>query len=309
MKIKDILIYLIIVFSINPIISKAQETPELLRLYFKEVRAGKYPAIPKILTIEESTSSTLNYVEPYLVDSSANVRAKAYTLINLVGSNARQHAVRESAVLKLINACEETDGGNVDLALSYLSTFFREDFNSQAVTKLKDLFAQVILNIDLFIKLIGFLEIKELISSIKPYTLKGNVQSIRWASLVSLARMDDQAAMEEVMRRVRKLPVNDDVIYQIFPDLVYTRQREPILYMIEQMQSDQKNCMTADVEREVPIACGYRIMEQLAPAVEGYPFQRDESGDLKTDDYQETLITVRNWFKENENFKIIRNTY
>jgi len=137
----------------------------------------------------------------------------------------------------------------------------------------------------------------------------GNGQSIRWASLVSLARLGDASAIEEVDRRARKLPVNDDVVYSIFPDLVYTHNKQIIAYMVEVLQRDDAICMSADAERQAQIPCGYRIMEQLAPVIKGYPLQLDASDDIKTDDYVAALKTVREWFTKHPNYEILKDKY
>jgi hypothetical protein len=112
-----------------------------------------------------------------------------------------------------------------------------------------------------------------------------------------------------MMRRARKLPVNDDVIYSIFPDLVYTRNKEAVSYMIEVLQRDDATCMSADAERQAPIPCGYRVMEQLAPIIKGYPLALDASGDIKTNDYVAALKTVREWFTKHPNYEILKDKY
>lgn len=48
-----------------------------------------------------------------------------------------------------------------------------------------------------------------------------------------LARMGDEQAISTIMNRVQRIPVSDDVGYQLFPDLVYTRARPILNYLIE----------------------------------------------------------------------------
>jgi hypothetical protein len=79
--------------------------------------------------------------------------------------------------------------------------------------------------------------------------------------------------------------------------------------MVEVMQRDDKNCMTADAEREEPMPCGYRIMEQLAPVIVGYPVQLDESGDIKAKDYTAALQKVRDWFTKYTDYTILRDRF
>ncbi len=47
----------------------AQNTTQLLDLYFKEVRLGKYPPIPKPLSLNENSATTLKAISPYLVSA------------------------------------------------------------------------------------------------------------------------------------------------------------------------------------------------------------------------------------------------
>jgi hypothetical protein len=293
----------------GPLILQAQQTEELLKLYFAEVRLEKYPPIPKQLSIADNAKGVLEGLTLYLSDSVAAVRSKAYTIASLAGNNARQSSVRELAVKKLTEGLSDKDAGNAGLALDYLKIFRKEDFTAYSKDAIRVLFGQKPSHFDELLRLVGFLELTGLKESIRPYTQLGNPQSTRWAAIVSLARMSDASAVEEMMRRVRKLPVNDDIIYKIFPDLAYTRHPEAIAYMVEAMQSDDRNCLTADAEKEESIPCGYRIMEQLAPVVDGYPLQLDESGDIKTKDYVAALKTVREWFVKHPDYKILRDRY
>src|SRR5688500_9123747 len=115
----------IIVLWLVPGILLAQNTPNILHSYFKEVRSGKYNSIPKNLSLPENAKSTLSGVSPYLKDSSAVVRAKAYAIVQLVGDYSRQATVREDAVMKLVEACKDKDSGNAGLAMGYLDDFMK----------------------------------------------------------------------------------------------------------------------------------------------------------------------------------------
>jgi len=289
--------------------SRGQQINEAMQLYFKDVRVGKYPAVPKILVISENAKVILPALASYLTDSLAEVRSKAYTITSLSGNSARQSHLRELAVAYLVSGTRDVDGGNAGISLDYLASFLKEDFNSTSKDSVRSLFRKKAQHFEKVIKLCGFLELVDLKEEIRPYTQAGNSQSLRWAALVSLARMGDGAAISEVDRRARKLPVNDDVIYSIFPDLAYTRNRQLIGYMVEILQRDDATCMSADAERSVQIPCGYRVMEQLAPVVKGYPLSLDASGDVKTNDYVAALKTVREWFAKHQNYEIIKDKY
>jgi HEAT repeat protein len=214
-----------------------------------------------------------------------------------------------NGVLILTESLKDNDPGNVRSALHYLTTFSKGDFSQGAKDSLITRIKLKTSDFDQLIKLAGFLNLSQIKDEIKPYAQAGNPKQIRWAALLALARMGDAPAMKDLMQRVSKLPVNDDVVYKLFPDLIYTRQREALAYMIEALNSDSKNCRSADAENEVDILCGYRIMEQLAPIIQDFPFKLEDSGDLQTDDYPAALLTVRKWFSTSKDFTILSDQF
>lgn len=290
-------------------VSEAQDIKEIVSNYFKEVRSGNYPSIPIQLSLSENVNATLNLLQPYLKDSISAVRAKAYEIAHQAASRSSVASVRNKGVDVLIRACRDKDFGNIGLALDYLAEFTKEDFTVSAKDSMRNLVRTQTAHFDQLIKLAGFLNLTDLKEEIRPYSQPGNSTQIRWATIISLARMGESSSIKDMMKRVTKLPVNDDIVYEVFPDLIYTRQREAIEYLVEVLKSDEKNCMSADAERETPMVCGYRIMEQLAPIIEGYPLQLDESGDIKTNDYAGALGTVRQWFQTHKTYKILSDRF
>jgi len=283
---------------------------ELLNLYFAEVRGGNYPLVSRQFSLPENAKAVLDLVQPFLKDTASTVRAKAATVALLAGRNTQDTSLRHKAVDLLVLSCRDMRTGNNGQALDYLATFRKDDFTQRSRDSLRSFFHHHGPYFDKLIRLIGFLELDDMKAAIRPQTQWGNLESIRWAALVSLSRMNDEPAVEEMMRRVKRLPVNDGLIYQICPDLVYTRHPMAIAYLVELLNQDAENCLTADAEREAAIPCGYRIMEQLAPVIEGYPLELDGSGDLKTRDYRAALNVVREWFvKQNGLYVINRDRY
>jgi hypothetical protein len=78
---------------------------------------------------------------------------------------------------------------------------------------------------------------------------------------------------------------------------------------VEALNNDAKNCESANSDNTERIPCAYRIMEMLAPIIENYPLKQNASGDIETNDYPMALQTVREWFKINKAYKILRDTY
>lgn len=287
-----------------------QEIKKTTNAYFQEVRSGKYNSIPKNLTLPENAKNTLTALSPFLRDTSTVVRAKAYAIVQLAGSYSRESTVREDAVTKLVEAIKDKDSGNVGLALGYLTEFYLPDFTPAAKDTLVNIFRRKSPHFDELIKLIGFLQLTQVRDDLRALSQNSSaLRKDRWTALLALARMGDSYATDNVMTRIQKLPVNDDVVYQIYPDLIYTRQRAPFEVLLKALNSDDKNCESANAESEAKIPCAYRVMEMIAPAIQGYPLKLDESGDIDAKNYAEALVMVRDWFKSNKNYTIATDKY
>jgi hypothetical protein len=290
-------------------ICRAQDIDDVVSAYFKEIKSGKYPPVPEQFSALKNTDVLLNSVQPFLKDSATVVRSKAYDLVYLVSSPSKISAVRTLAVDILVRACKDNDFGNASLTVDYLKSFLPQDFTDVAKDSIRNMIKSENPHCQQLIKLAGFLHLIDLTEEIRPYMQPGNSTKLRWAAILTLARMGEPSAVKEMIKRVSKLPVNDDVVYQLFPDLIYTRQREALDYIVNAMKSDEKNCRSADAEAETFAICGYRIMEQLAPIIEGIPITLDPSGDVKTSDYREALGAVRKWFLAHKNYKILTDRF
>jgi HEAT repeat protein len=298
---KSILLLNVLIFV--TCFSHAQSVSDGVNQYIRDTNAR---TIPDALLKEASAPEVITSASLFFQDTLSQIRMKAFSLINTIGIQSKKVNVRQEAVNKLVQASRDTDGGNVGTIWTSLSRFNKEDFSAAAKDSLKNRFRRKPAHMNELLKLMGYLEMKDMTEEIRPLSSSANTNKRdRWAALLSLARMGDAASVQSLMQRVRKLPVNDDVVYEVFPDLAYTRQPDAISYMVTALNSDEKNCLSADAENEIAIPCAYRVMEQLAPVIEGYPLQLDASGDVKTKDYEKALVTVRNWIGgKGKNYKI-----
>jgi hypothetical protein len=281
-----------------------------LDTFFAQVRAGKYPNIPAEVNKPESATTLLNALPVYLKDTAVVVRAKAAAIARTVGTKSNVSAIRTKAVQQLVDATRDNDSGNTGAALMYLTEFRKADFTKANKDSLHHLLKRRSAHIDLVMKLIGYLEMHETAGELRDLSRDASMgRKERWTAMLALARMGDERAAEDILNRVKRMPVTDEVTYQIFPDLVYTRSQQIVAHLVEALNSDAKNCLSANGESEEKIPCAYRVMEMLAPVVEHYPLKLDESGDVKTSDYPVALKTVRDWFKANKSYKILNDKF
>jgi hypothetical protein len=251
----------------------------------------------------------LDSVQQFLQDTMPRVRAKAYEIAGVLSADAQDQAARRQGVEMLVSACNDPAPENAALAIELLTHFRKSDFSAASLDPLRTCIRRGCPPIDGVVKIAGFLGLTDLIGDIRPYAQPGNAVPVRWASLLALARLGDATAIEDVTRRVKKFQVSDNLVYDIFPDLIYSRQRQLIDITINVLREDENSCMSANPEKEVPIPCGYRIMEMLAPIIDGYPVHLGESGDIRADDYPEALRRVRQFFSRNKDYKIRTDQY
>ena len=129
--------------------------------------------------------------------------------------------------------------------------------------------------------------------------------TIKWNSLLALARLGDNNALNIVLEKVKKAGVNDDVVDALFPDLIYTQQRRAFDYLVSVLYSDDANCQSPDPESSSTMNCACRVIEMLAPIIKDFPLKVEPGGDLATDNYLSALITVRDWFKLHPRYEIV----
>jgi hypothetical protein len=215
-------------------------------------------------------------------------------------------------VKQIIKGCRDKDSGICGMELNSLTHFRKDDFDNEAAYELSVLTKEKIPHYHILIKLTGFVGISDLKAGYRQMLADKkypNAQS-RWALHLSLARMGEQDEIDYCFQKVRNIKVNDDVVYELIPDLIYTRQKKVFDYLLEIIESDEKSCSSSNPDSNVKIICAYRVMEQIAPYIENFPVETGTSGDLKTTNYDTALAKVREWIKANrESYSIKTDSY
>ena len=121
--------------------------------------------------------------------------------------------------------------------------------------------------------------------------------------------MDHQEAIDYLVSKLQTAPVGDDFVYDIVPDLIYTRQ-QPVFEFIEGIiNSEELNCQSADPDSNAKILCGYRVLEYIAYAIDNFPIAVDDYGVAIINNYENALSEVRRWFVDNPNYQLKKDIY
>jgi hypothetical protein len=265
--------------------------------------------IEAYLQKEKNLGPMLQAVQPFYGDTLRDTRLEAYGLTYKIGQKSGVLETRQQAVGQLLQAMNDPSATVQDWAASRLSVFNREDFSDAAKKQIVQGIQTLYDKADL-IKMAGYLHLKEAESTLQNMATTSRITSERWAADLALARMGTPGYDTRAANLVRKQGLNNDVVYELIPGLIYTRQKACIDYVIETLYNDEKSCISSDPDNPKPMQCGYRVMEMLAPVIKDFPLGIKTSGDIDTDNYQEALAQAREWFlQKGSSYEIIDESY
>lgn len=294
--------YLLALFYVSFLNAISQPDAQI-EAYFQSVRQGK--TVPPPFSLNDSNIS--DRLVSFLNDSSDAVRSRDIQLLKDIVVNSKQPTVRQKIVFHLVLQLRKNDQQRVNV-LSALRKFGKSDYDSHTLDSLLKFAERKYTHTEEVVRLIGFVGNREAIENIRKFSTPENGKSLRWSALLAMSRLGDEESTTSVLQRAKKLKINDEVVTQLFPDLIYTRQKQVIDYAVEVLMSNEASCESADNDNPTSILCGYRIMEQLALAIKNYPLTLDASGDVRTSDYKKSLATVREWFRQSKGNYSIDNT-
>jgi len=268
------------------------------------------PDISSVYNNEKNLGIVGKVASGYCSDTNYEVRSEAYNLVYIVALKSKKPETRQNSVFTLVKGINDKNKSISGWAVTHLSVFNRDDFNPKSKSIITSALNKRIPNKNELIKIAGYLNLQEAKNSL--INIAANSQNIpdKWAAYLALARMGEQAYIDKINAIVNKYELNNDVVYEAIPGLIYTRQKDCFGYVIEALNNRKKLCMSPDPDNPERIPCGYRIMEYLAPVIEGFPYEIKASGDLKTENHKEALTKTREWFRDKgSNFKISDSTF
>ncbi len=279
-------------------VSSAQD----VKSHFAALAKGKATE-PMRINKETDSQKLLEALKPYLSDTLPAIRSEAYYLMARAGLVSQKKNVRTASVNLLLNGWRDADSGINGQVAGSLYRFNRNDFDAKALNSLRKLSSPVLPYEGKYFKLIGKLGLTDEMTAIQANINRQEPRMAtadQWAGYLALARLGQTSALERVMEVAAKAGVNDDVVYELFPDLLYVANPQTVDHVVQAMYIEEERCSSADPESSQSISCAYRIMELLAPVVEGFPIQLTAAGDLAERDYEKALTVVRQWFKEKD---------
>ena len=288
--------------------AKVKKTLEELRL---QVTKSQKTVDDKILFKPGNEVYVMSFSGILLTDTLSDARLRGISVIARVAYKSTDTSYRRWTVNKLLTYFRDPNAGVTDMAAKYLTGFKINDFDAIAKDTIRKLLPGVKNHYNVLIKISGFAGLKDQAPILKKILLEGNLSAPqKWAAILALARLGEEEYIALCMLMVQKIPVNDNMVYQTLPDLIYTRQRAIFDYLVDLVNSNKTDCHSPNPNFSGKIMCAYRVMESLANVIDGFPVKTGPSGDLITDDYENALETTRNWLIENKDkYQINVNSY
>jgi len=304
-------VQILAVFSLINVYGQSNKVESTFDQYIKSIRENKYSNFPREMIKPENHLSLINLSSKYITDTLSSIRATGYYILKLVGLSSTKADIRQQVVNKLLTGCKDSKSGNVSICIDYLTQFNISDFSISAKDTMLALLQRKNYYFDEYVKLCGYVLADRVLPSLEKI-LSGSFSLNRkeqWAVRLAMARAGDENQIAYIVQRISGIDANDEVVYHLIPDLIYTRQRQIFERVIEWLNDDRKSCTSSNPDKEEKLVCGYRIMEMLAPAIKNYPYSLDATGELLTDDYDKALYNIREWFKKNPQYIIVNTQY
>lgn len=312
---KKTLIILILLISQ---ISHSQNFNQFKRQFEKDIKEirktnGKYtPSVNDYNEFYQKIPADItSEIHNYQSDTMIKIRKFVFDMYYATIKKAIDENLRQQITYYFVQGVLDPDMNLSERNAKYLTHLNKSDYNQQSKDLLASYYTQ---SSDIYQKttrIVGFLDMADQASTINELLNDTIPEKTKWELRLTLARLGDENQANYCTQFTVMQGVNNRIVKYLFADLVYTRSKVAFDYMIQELKSDEQNCIPANPYLSDNIVCGYRIMELLANVVEDFPYETYNGvNQLKTDNYDKALVDVREWFDAvGDNYVILKDKY
>ena len=293
-----------LIFVVFSTVLMGQSANDLAEQYITDYKNNTFNSELFTQLKAQPVQKTMHAFKPYLKDSLADVRAASYRLLYKVAVDNETNQDRAAVVAELVNGLHDSDRSVRTSICNYLTGFKPYDFSAESRYIISRIALEPTTAYALkAVRLTGYLKMAELVYDYNKILseTEGLSRKAAWNMQLAMARMGDSLALASIVNFTVQLPVNDNVVYDIYPDLAYVRQKACFNYLLEQIMSDELNCISSNPDNEAAIVCAFRIIRLIGPYIQNFPLVLDKRGDVVFNNYDTDLATVREWFTTNRN--------
>jgi len=279
--------------------TQAVDVKGMVAKHMDAIRLKKQSTMNFKLITADNEMVFLDEVSAYLKDQSAPVRYEVYALAQAAGKRSSSNKTKIKSTDIVSIGLLDTIGQNTKFCSRSLTSFPKSVFSKLSAQNVQNAFGNKYADMATLVKLVAFLEVKDAkVELLKQKALfAGNVKML-WNYNQALARLGDKTSAQELLASFKAQRVNDDVLEILGPGMIFSHDKSCVKALIDILNDDAANCVSPNPDSDARIACGYRVMEMLAPYINDFPLKLHVSGDIDTKDYPSALKTAREWFKK-----------
>ncbi len=266
------------------------------------------PIPPSVLTDFTNEKSLVQHLISHRKDPGEQFQLRVLDLMRLIGLKSKKPDTRKSVVSHMVITIPDNNLRIGGFAGAAVLQFGKQDFGAKEKDSVVSYLRRGIPNLDGLFRLAGFLEIPAAKEKISAMLITPMSTLLKWNARLALARMGDENAINFVIEKMTTTSVDDAFVHSLAPGLAYTRNKKVFAELERILQSDNYQCSSSNPASKGSISCAYRLLEVMTPAIENFPIEVDESGDLLVDNYQSALLTAREWLKQNPDYSLNRDT-
>lgn len=253
-----------------------------------------------------NAASVWKLIVPYTKDSIPEVR---YQVLSIISTYSRTQSFgkewKENAIVELIQATKDKTPFVAAHAWEHVLVLTPKEYGETSLSLLPKYEPNQTVYPQKWARWIAIHNQKSQVEKIKTLQSNEKDKSKSWEYQISLSRLGDATSTENVLAQIQKIPVNDEWVESLAPDLTFTKNKAIYTYLLDLLLVNEKNCISPNPDYPVPVVCGYRIMEYLAGNIKDFPAEKDITGDL-IGDYNKNLANCKSWYTKNKtNFSII----
>lgn len=292
--------------------AQSYSATQMVENYFEEAKLGNnyYISASNLKTLKKTEIRRLAI--PELESETTIVRIKALALIKRHSLLSDDLKWRQECVSNILKLCKDIDSGAAGSAISSLKLYEKSDFSENTIKTANEILTtSSIFHLNDFIRLSGFVGNQNTKAILLNYVSSDSSLTMKrkWNLKLALARLGDEDSFNYCYTKVKTMRMNDKVVDNMYADLAYTRNNIALTYLLQNILSNNKNCISRTPDFEEDVICAYKIMELVAPCISNFPIAIDKYGDLLTEDIKEALAIVRDWINTESQLNINTNKY
>lgn len=271
--------------------------------YFQLLKQKKQTKnLPDSLFLEPNLEKTIKEILPFFKDTSLNIALNVVPIYVRACKAYSKSDIRKEAVKRLIKL--SIDG--ID-CLNYLKGFYVNDFDDEAKEKIANHILSSKVNKD-WMLISGFLKIEKLMAHYRKIAFSQQESpTYRWNTMLAMARMNDEGAINELIRVQNIQSFNDDFIYEILPDLLYTKNKKIYSALLEKTKQSDEKCDSPNPNSENSTPCICLALPAFSASIIDFPIKVNASGDIMERNCNLAIQKFNNWY--GKSFEIEERVY